>query len=65
MTTINLATIDPRDYLHEIERQLIEHGYSAVAQAMRAALPRDLMEMFVLLPDDVEIKLWEATNGAT
>ncbi len=61
--TINLVAIDPRNYLHEVERQLIAAGFVAVAQALRNALPRDLMEVFVMLPDDVEIKLWEASNG--
>lgn len=62
--TINLVTVDPRNYLQEIERQLIEHGYSAVAQALRNARPRDLAEVFVLLPDDVAIKLWEASHAS-
>ena len=62
--TIDLSTVAPRDYLHEIERALTTAGYIAVVEALHSKRARDLNEVWVELPEDVEIKLWEATNGA-
>ena len=62
--TINLAAVDPRDYIREIERALTRGGYIVVAEALHSAHPRDLAEVLALLPDDVEIKLWEVSNAA-
>lgn len=59
--TINLATVAPRDYLREIERALTQDGRLAAVAALISARPRDLAEVMVLLPDDVYIRLWEAT----
>lgn len=63
--TINLSAVDPRDYQREIERALTKSGHIAVAEALHGAHPRDLAEVLAMLPDDVEIKLWEVSNGAT
>ena len=57
--TIDLSAVDPRHYQHEIERALTRAGYIAVVEALHSAHPRDLMEVWVLLPEDVEIKLQE------
>jgi hypothetical protein len=57
--TIDLSRTDPRDYLHEIERCLTIAGYIAVVEALHGKRARDLMEVWVELPEDVEIKLWE------
>ena len=61
--TINLADTEPRDYLCEIERQLTQHGRALLADQIHAARPRDLAELFVLLPDDVGIQLWEVPHA--
>lgn len=61
--TIDLATTEPRDYQREIERALTKAGYVAVAEALHSSRPRDLAEVLAMLPDDVEIKLWEVSNA--
>jgi hypothetical protein len=61
--TIDLATTDPRDYQREIERALTKGGHIAVAEALHGSRPRDLAEVLALLPDDVEIKLWEVADA--
>lgn len=62
--TIDLSKTDPRDYLTEIKRVLTIKGYIAVAEALHSAHPRDLCEVWVMLPEDVEIKLWEVSDAA-
>lgn len=61
--TIDLTKTDPRAYLAEIERALVQSGMTAAASLLHTAHPRDLTEVFVLLPEDVSIKLWEVSDG--
>ena len=64
--TIDLSHTDPRNYMAEIEKALTLAGYPAVAEALHSKHARDLMEVWVLLPDDVEIKLYpEGINAET
>lgn len=53
--TIVLPFPLPRDYLRTIETALANGQYIAYAEALHSARPRDLAEVFVLLPEDVEI----------
>ena len=61
--TIDLSRIDPRQYQHVIEAALTNGGYIAIAEALHSARPRDLCEIWPLLPEDVEIRLWEVTDA--
>ena len=61
--TIDLSRVEPRWYLTEICRALTSGKRADVAERIIAAHPRDLAEVFVLLPDDVAIKLWEVPDG--
>ena len=61
--TIDLSKTDPRNYQTEIERALCLGGFVAVAEALHSARPRDLCEVWPLLPEDVEIKLWEVSDA--
>ncbi len=58
--TIDLSNIEPRDWHHAIEAALTRAGYIAVAEALHSKHARDLMEVFVELPDDVKITFGEA-----
>jgi hypothetical protein len=60
--TINLSQTDPRDYLRDIERALCTAGRLAAVAAIHSGRPRDLAELLILLPDDVELRLWEASQ---
>ena len=62
--TITLPTDSPRTWQHVIEVALTRGGYIAVAEALHSARPRDLAEVLVLLPADVNIA-WEEANDAT
>ncbi len=61
--TIDLPFPLPRDWLRTIETELTKGNHIAVAEALHSARPRDLAEVWVLLPDDVSIKLWEVPHG--
>ena len=66
--TIDLSKVDEHWYLAEICRALTTWGYHAVVKRIREGdaehkPPRDLAEVFVLLPDDVAIKLGEVPDG--
>ncbi len=61
--TIDLTKTDPRNWLSEVERALTLANFPAVAEALHSAHPRDLAEVFVLLPEDVSIKLWEVSDA--
>ena len=54
--TITLPLPLPRDWLHEVERALTRAGYIASAEALHSRHPRDLAEVWVLLPEDVEVR---------
>ena len=53
--TITLPLPLPRDWLHLVEAALTIAHYPAVAEALHSRHPRDLAEVWVLLPEDVEI----------
>ena len=57
--TITLPLPLPRDWLHRVEAALTTGNYPAVAEALHSARPRDLAEVWVLLPDDVWISFEE------
>lgn len=61
--TIDLSTTDPRNYLSEIERALCHAGRTAIAEALHVAHPRDLCEVWPLLPEDVTLHLWEVSDA--
>ena len=54
--TITLPLPLPRDWLHQIEAALTIANYIAYAEALHSARPRDLAEVWVLLPEDVAIR---------
>ena len=55
--TITLPLPLPRDWLHRIEAALTKENYIAYAEALHSKCPRDLAEVWVLLPEDVELRL--------
>jgi hypothetical protein len=61
--TITLPLPLPRDWLRVIETALTRENYPAVAEALHSARPRDLAEVWVLLPEDVRITFQEVSNG--
>ena len=54
--TITLPLPLPRDWLHQIEAALTIANYAAVAEALHSHHPRDLAEVWVLLPEDVVLR---------
>ena len=63
--TIYLPFPLPRDYLHTIEAALTKGNYIAYAEALHSARPRDLAEVWCLLPEDVSITLCQEVPNAT
>ncbi len=62
--TIILPFPLPRDWLHRVETALTNSKkHSAYAEALRAACPRDLDAVWVLLPKDVLITFEEVSSG--
>ncbi len=61
--TITLPLPLPRDWLHQIEAALTIANYIAYAEALHSRHPRDLAEVWVLLPEDVEISFEEKVAG--
>jgi hypothetical protein len=61
--TITLPLPLPRDWLRLVETALTRENYPAVAEALHSARPRDLAEVWVLLPEDVVISFEEVSNG--
>lgn len=61
--TINLTSVHPREWQREIERALTNGGYIAAAEALHSARPRDIAEVLVMLPDDVQIQIEEVSNA--
>ena len=53
--TITLPLPLPRNWLTLVENALTLENYIAVAEALHSRHPRDLAEVWVLLPEDVEI----------
>jgi hypothetical protein len=64
MMLIDLSLVAPRNYQAEIERALTRAGFVAVAEALHSARPRDLIEIWPLLPEEVSIKLQEVPHAA-
>ncbi len=64
--TIDLSRVDPRNYQHVIETALKNAGRIDAAIALHDAQPRprDLIELYPLLPVDVYLNLWEVSSGA-
>jgi hypothetical protein len=60
--TITLPLPLPRDWLRIIDAALTNGNHIAVAEALHSARPRDVAEVFALLPEDVEITFQEASN---
>lgn len=61
--TIDLSKIDPRDYQHTIETALTLADRIADAVRVRLGQPRDLCEVYPLLPEDVTLQLWEVSDA--
>ncbi len=61
--TITLPFPLPRNWLTLVENALTSKNYPAVAEALHSARPRDLAEVWVLLPDDVLITFEEVRDG--
>lgn len=63
--TITLPLPLPRDWLHQIEAAPTIANYIASAEALHARHPRDLAEVWVLLPEDVVVRFegWEASDA--
>ncbi len=61
--TITLPLPLPRDWLRLIETALTNSNHIAYAEALHSARPRDLLEVWVLLPEDVEISFEEVSSG--
>ena len=61
--TIFLPLPLPRDWLTLVETALTLGNHIAYAEALHSARPRDLAEVWVLLPEDVTIKLLEVPRG--
>ncbi len=61
--TIILPLPLPRNWLTLVETALTRENHIAYAEALHSARPRDLAEVWVLLPEDVEITFEEVSNG--
>ena len=61
--TITLPLPLPRDWLRIIETALTTSNHIAVAEALHSARPRDLAEVWVLLPEDVQISFDEVAHA--
>ncbi len=60
--TITLPLPLPYNWLHLIEAALTMSNHIAVAEALHSARPRDLAEVWVLLPEDVLITFEEVPD---
>jgi phage tail protein X len=63
--TITLPLPLPRDWLRLVETALTTGNYPAVAEALHSARPRDLAEVWVLLPEGIEIRLEDSVGQST
>jgi len=63
--TIDLTHTEDRWKWRKIKDALTDAGYLDAVARIEIKQPRDLAEVFTLLPDDVALKLWEVPDGQT